>query len=62
MSLKELLIFSVVIFSILSAFLVLLHEYHLVNHDKIDGTIDIASKAVDNTKGTRSCTFIRLFG
>ena len=39
MSLKELLIFSVVIFSVLSAFLVLLHEYHLVNHDKNDGTV-----------------------
>ena len=54
MSLRELLIFSVVIFSFLSAFLVLLHEYHLVNHEKIDGSLDIGttSKGTGSTVGT----------
>ncbi len=56
MSLKELLIFSVVIFSVLSAFLVLLHEYHLVNHDKIDGAV-----TTDTNGKIGNCLLIFLF-
>ena len=55
MSLKELLIFSVVIFSALSAFLVLLHEYHLVNHDKNDVVV---SSGTSGEIGTYLLTYL----